>query len=134
MTQLRQLAVLFPLVLTVLYDLRAICVAQGHAPFAEQIGETYGAEWFKEVEAIRYTFNIPEFKLSRSWVWQPGSDTVTYEGPGKAGKPATVTYRRNQLSSQSDAIKNDINPAFINDHNVLLVPSHVTRAEAAEAK
>jgi hypothetical protein len=36
-----------------------------------------------------------------------------------------VTYKRDELSSQSDAIKNDIDPAFVNDHYVLLFPLHV---------
>jgi hypothetical protein len=100
-------------------------VAEQRALIAEEVGEIYGVKSFGQVEAIRYTFHIPEFKLSRSWVWQPKTDTVTYEGPDKAGKPMKVTYRRDQLSSQSDAIKNDIDPAFINDHYVLLFPLHL---------
>ena len=125
MTQLSRPAVLHLLVFAVLYDLPAICVAEDRAPIAEQIGDAYGVNSFKEVEAIRYTFNIPEFKLCRSWVWQPRTDTVTYEGPDKAGKPLTLTYRRDQLGSQSDVITHDIDPAFINDHYVLLFPLHV---------
>jgi hypothetical protein len=110
---------------SVLCVLPAICVAEQRAPIAEEIGEVYGVKSFRRVEAIRYTFNIPELKLSRSWVWQPKTDTVTYDGPDKAGKPMKVTYRRDQLSSQSDTIKNDIDPAFINDHYVLLFPLHL---------
>ena len=125
MANLSRLPVLHPLALSILYVVPAICVAEQRAPIAEEIGEAYGVNSFREVEAIRYTFNIPEFKLSRSWVWQPKTDTVTYEGPDKAGKPMKVTYRRDQLSSQSDAIKNDVDPAFINDHYVLLFPLHV---------
>jgi hypothetical protein len=40
------------------------------------------------------------------------------------GKPVKVTYQRSQLSSQSDAIKNEIDPAFINDQYWLLLPFH----------
>ena len=126
MTNLSRFPVLRLSAFSVLCVVPAICAAEQRAPIAEEIGEAYGVNSFGEVEAIRYTFNIPEFKLSRSWVWQPKTDTVTYEGPDKAGKPMKVTYRRDQLSSQSDAIKNDIDPAFINDHYVLLFPLHVT--------
>jgi hypothetical protein len=123
MTNLRRLAALLPF--SLLFIAPGISGAQQHAPIAEQIGKAYGVNSFGEVEAIRYTFNIPEFKLSRSWVWEPKTDTVTYEGPDKAGKPVKVRYQRDQLSSQSDAIKNEIDPAFVNDHYVLLFPLHV---------
>jgi hypothetical protein len=66
MTNLRPVAVLLPL--TVLLIAPCISRAQQHAPIAEQIGKAYGLGAFEQVEAIRYTFNIPEFKLSRTWV------------------------------------------------------------------
>ena len=123
MTYLRRLAVLLPF--SVLFIAPGISGAQQHAPIAEQIGKAYGVNSFGQVEAIRYTFNIPELKLSRTWVWEPKTDTVTYVGPDKEGKAVTVTYKRDELSSQSDAVKNDIDPAFVNDHYVLLFPLHV---------
>lgn len=123
MTNFRRLAALLPL--GVLFVVPAISGAQQRAPIAEQIGKAYGLDSFGQVEAIRYTFNIPAFKLSRTWVWEPKTDTVTYEGPDKEGKPVKVTYKRDELSSQSDAIKHDIDPAFVNDHYILLFPLHV---------
>jgi hypothetical protein len=123
MTYLRRLAALLPF--SVLFIAPGISGAQQHAPIAEQIGKAYGLDSFGQVEAIRYTFNIPELKLSRTWVWEPKTDTVTYVGPDKEGKPVKVTYKRDELSSQSDAVKNDIDPAFVNDHYVLLFPLHV---------
>ena len=36
-----------------------------------------------------------------------------------------ASYQRSQLSTQSDAIKNEIDPAFINDQYWLLLPLHV---------
>jgi hypothetical protein len=57
----------------------------------------------------------------------PKTDTVSYEGKDKDGKPVKATYQRAQLSSQSDAIKNDIDPAFANDQHWLLLPFHVLR-------
>ncbi|MGA7668135.1 MAG: hypothetical protein WBW13_25360, partial [Pseudolabrys sp.] len=37
-----------------------------------------------------------------------------------------VTYLRSQLSSQSDFVKNEIDPAFSNDNYVLLFVLHVS--------
>ena len=64
-------------------------------------------------------------KLSHMCEWNPKTDTVSYEGKDKEGKPVKVSYQRSQLSSQSDAIKNEIDPAFSNDQYWLLLPFHV---------
>src|SRR5262249_17337097 len=50
---------------------------------------------------------------------------VSFEGKDKEGKPMKVTYQRSQLSSQSDAVKNEIDPEFVNDQYWLLFPLHV---------
>jgi hypothetical protein len=101
--------------------------AQQRPPIAEQMAKTYGLDSFGQIEGIRYTFNaeFPDVRLSRSWEWNPKTDTVTYQGEDKAGKPVKVTYQRSQLGSQSDAVKNEIDPAFINDQYRLLLPFHV---------
>jgi len=101
--------------------------AQQRPPIAEQMAKTYGLDSFGQVEGIRYAFNaeFPGVKLSRSWEWNPKTDTVSYEGKDKEGKPVKVTYPRSQLGSQSDAVKNQIDPAFINDQYWLLFPFHV---------
>jgi hypothetical protein len=101
--------------------------AQHLPPIAEQMAKTYGLDSFGQVDGIRYTFNaeFPGGRLSRTWEWNPKADTVSYAGKDKAGKPLRVTYRRSQLSSQSDAVKNQIDPAFINDQYWLLLPFHV---------
>ena len=125
MTNLSRLDALRLLPLSVLLIVPAISGAAQRAPIAEQIGNAYGVNSFGEVEAIRYTFNIPALKLSRTWVWEPKTDTVTYEGPDKDGKPIKVTYQRDALATQSDVIKNYIDPAFVNDHYTLLFPLHV---------
>jgi hypothetical protein len=123
MSYWRRLAVL--LTFSVLFIAPGISGAQQHVPIAEQIGKAYGVNSFGQVEAIRYTFNIPAFKVSRTWVWEPKTDTVSYEGTDKEGKPVKVTYKRDELSSQSDAVKKEIDPAFVNDHYILLFPLHV---------
>lgn len=102
--------------------------AQQRPPIAEQMAKTYGLDGFGQIEGIRYTFNaeLPGgVKLSRSWEWNPKTDTVYYQGKDKAGKPVKVTYQRSKLGSQSDAVKNQIDPAFINDQYWLLLPFHV---------
>jgi len=50
--------------------------------------------------------------LSHSWVWEPKTGKVSYEGKDKDGKPVKVTYLRSELSSQPDAVKNEVDPAM----------------------
>jgi hypothetical protein len=101
--------------------------AQQIPPAAEQMAKTYGLDSFGQIEAIRYTWNaeLPGARLSNKWEWKPKTDTVSYDGKDKDGKPVQVTYQRSQLASQSDAIKNQIDPAFINDQYWLILPLHV---------
>ncbi|HAF16701.1 MAG TPA: hypothetical protein DCK93_06370 [Blastocatellia bacterium] len=91
---------------------------------AEQIARTYGLDSFDQIDAIRYTFTAPAANLSRSWEWEPKTDRVSYEGKDKDGKPIKVSYMRSELSSQPDAVKNVVDPAFINDNYWLLFPLH----------
>jgi len=101
--------------------------AQGRPPIAEQIAKTYGLDSFEKIEAIRYTFNlqIPGVNISRSWIWQPKTGQVSYEAKDKDGKPIKVTYLRSQLDSAPANVKDEIDPAFINDEYNLLFPLHV---------
>jgi len=98
--------------------------AQQPSPIVEQIAKTYGLDSWGQVEAIRFTFHLDPAKLSRSWVWEPKADRITYDGPDKDGKPVTITYSRSQLSSQSAFVKEMVDPAFNNDHYALLLPLH----------
>lgn len=91
---------------------------------AEQIARTYGLDSFDQIEAIRYTFNVPAANLSRSWEWEPKTDRVSYEGKDKEGKPIKVTYLRSELNNQPDTVKNEVDPAFVNDNYWLLFPLH----------
>jgi hypothetical protein len=109
---------------SMLLILPATSGAQQLPPVAEKMAKTYGLDSFGKVEAIRYTFTI-EGRVSRTWEWKPHTDTVSYEGKDKEGKPMKVTYQRSQLDSQSDAVKNQIDPAFVNDQYWLLLPLHV---------
>lgn len=101
--------------------------AQQRPPIAGEVATVYGLDAFGKIAAIRYTFaaELPGIKLSRRWEWNPKTDTVSYEGKDKESKPLKVTYRRSQLGSQNDIVKNEIDPAFINDQYWLLLPLHV---------
>ena len=98
--------------------------AQERPPILEKIAKTYGLDSWNEIEAIRYTWHIEygTFNLSRSWEWEPKTTQVTYEGKDKDGKPVKVTYKRSELGSQPDNVKNDVDPGFINDNYTLLFP------------
>ena len=113
--------------LTVLVlTLSTIARAQDRPPIFQQMFNAYGFDSFGQIEKIRYTFNLeaPGLNLSRSWEWEPKTDLISYEGKGSDGKPVKVTYSRSQLGSQSDVVKNEIDPAFSNDNYWLLLVLH----------
>jgi hypothetical protein len=103
-------------------------LAATRAPIAEQLAKKYGLDSFGQVEAIRYTFNakFPGVDISRSWVWEPKTDEISYEGKDKDGKPVKVTYARSQLGSAPANVKDEVDPAFVNDNYWLLFPFHVS--------
>jgi hypothetical protein len=109
--------------------------AQQLPPLAEEMAKTFGLDSFSQVDGIRYTFNLelPSLNLVRSdkWEWDPKTNTVSFEGKDKDGKPIKVTYQRSQLASQSDLIKKVVDPAFINDQYWLIFPFHVVWDGAA---
>jgi hypothetical protein len=101
--------------------------AQSRPPILEQIVKTFGLDSYGQVEAIRYTWNgevTGLFKASHAWEWEPKTGRVTYEGKDKEGKPVKVTYLRSELSKQTDAVKNEVEPSFVNDNYWLLFPFH----------
>ncbi len=100
--------------------------AQKRPPILEQVAKTYGLDSFGQVDAIRYTFNLqfPGVNLSRTWIWEPKTGKVSYEGKDKDGKPVKATYVRSQLGSQPDNVKNQIDPGFVNDNYWLIFPFH----------
>jgi hypothetical protein len=127
MTSLGRRDVIRIFAFNMLLILPATLGAQQRAPILDQIAKTYGLDSFGQVDAIRYTWNgeIPGvFNLSHSWVWEPKTNKVSYEGKDKEGKPVKVTYMRSDLGRQPDAVKNEVDPAFINDNYWLLFPFH----------
>ncbi|MGA9392214.1 MAG: hypothetical protein WBV69_17435 [Candidatus Sulfotelmatobacter sp.] len=104
--------------------LAATSRAQTRPPILEQIAKTYGIDSFGQIDAIRYTWNgeiIGLFKVSRKWEWEPKTGKVSYEGPGKDGKPVKVTYMRSELN---DDTKKQTDAGFTNDNYWLLFPLH----------
>jgi hypothetical protein len=127
------------LAFTVLALVLAACSkAPERPPVVEQMAKTYGLDSFGQIEGLRYTWNA-EFpgsvkpfdggsgtiKVSRTWEWDPETGTVSYDGKDNNGQPLKVTYQRSQLSSQSDVVKNQVDPNFFNDQYWLLFPLHV---------
>ena len=101
--------------------------AQQRAPILEKIAKTYGIDSWGQVEAIRYTWNgeiTGLFKVSHAWEWEPKTGKISFEGKDKDGKPVKVSYMQSELNSQSDQIKNVIEPSFVNDNYWVLFPFH----------
>jgi hypothetical protein len=98
--------------------------AQQRSAIVEKLVKTYGLDSFGQVEAIRYTFGaqLPGIDVSRSWIWEPKSDQVTYDGKDKSGKPVKLTYLRSKLDGQAG----EIEPSFVNDQYWLLLPFHAS--------
>ena len=93
--------------------------AQQRPPIVDQIAKAHGLDSWGQIEAIRYTFNIDaaslKLKLSRSWVWEPKTDRISYDGPDKTGKGVKITYSHSQPASVTEVVKSEIDPAFTND-------------------
>lgn len=101
--------------------------AQERAPIIESVVKAYGLDSYGQIEAIRYTWNgeVPGlFKLSRKWEWEPKTGKISFEGTGKDGKAVKVTYDSSQLNSQPEQVKNEVEPAFVNDNYWLIFPFH----------
>jgi hypothetical protein len=129
---------LIHLLVLVVLVLAAPSRAQNKPPISEEIAKAYGLDSFGQIEAIRYTFNVdlPAIKVqvSRSWVWEPKTGRVSYDGKDKAGKPVKVTYLRSQLSSQDAVVKDEVDPAFNNDQYWLIFPFHQFQDSSAKVE
>ena len=110
--------------------------AQKRPAIAEQIAKTYGLDSFGQIDAIRYTFNaqLGGANISRAWVWEPKTGRVSYEGKDKDSNPVKVTYLRSQINGEPDNVKNEIDPAFMNDNYWLLFPLHAYWDSSADVR
>ncbi len=79
----------------------------------EKIAQAYGVSGFGEIEELKFTFNIKwgEISASRSWVWLPKEDKVTYLGDGKPDSKA-ITYNRKDLSDSGSESLREIDCPF----------------------
>jgi hypothetical protein len=107
---------------------------QNRAPVSEAIAKAYGFDAFSQIDQIRYTFHIPERSISRTWVWEPKTDQVSFEGKNKAGQPVKVTYRRSEIAGQPSVVKDEIDPSFINDQYWLVFPFHLVWDSSAKVE
>lgn len=127
MTKLGRLITICCLVLAVLV-LASTSWAQKRAPIIEQIAKTYGLDSFGQVEAIRYTWSIQlpalNLNLTHPWEWEPKTGKVSFETKDKDGKPVKVEYVRSQLNSAPANVKDQVEPAFVNDNYWLIFPFH----------
>ena len=101
--------------------------AQARPPILEEIAKAYGLDSWGKIDAVRYTWNgeiTGLFKASHAWEWEPKTGKISYEGKDKEGKQVKVTYMASDLASQSDQVKNEVEPAFVNDNYWLLFPFH----------
>jgi hypothetical protein len=134
MKNVRRVTIIRLLVLGALL-LAATSCAEKRPPISE-IAKAYGLDSFGQIEGIRYTFNA-EFgpaKITRSWVWEPKTGRVSYDGKDNAGNPVKVTYLRSQLSSQDAVVKEVADPGFTNDNYWLLFPFHAYWDSSADVK
>ncbi|HEV2728439.1 MAG TPA: hypothetical protein VGV15_00275 [Terriglobales bacterium] len=101
--------------------------AQQRDPIIEKIAKAYGLDSYDKIEAIRYTWNIDIpglFKATHKWEWEPKTGKISFESTDKDGKPVKVSYDSSQLNSQPDPVKNEVEPAFVNDNYWLIFPFH----------
>ena len=127
MTKLGRFTTICFLLLAVLV-LAATSWAQTRPPIVEHLANTYGLDSWGQIDTVRYTFNIqiPALKLTlaHSWEWEPKTGQVSYESKDKDGKPVKVTYNRNQLNSAPANVKDEVDPAFMNDNYWFIFPFH----------
>jgi hypothetical protein len=96
-------------------------------PLATKVAQAYGVSSFSKVKSIEFTFNVDfgkNRKVARSWIWDPQTNQVTYDGPGQDGKEMKYSYNRNKLDTSNKKEKS-IDAKFINDSYWLLFPFHL---------
>ena len=88
------------------------------------IGQSYGAQYFDQIEQVQYTYNVRkgEQHNRRFWIWEPKSDRVTFDAMDYTDP---VTYFRQDLHTNSSNLLKSIDAWFINDNYWFLFPFHV---------
>ena len=96
---------------------RAMAVRQG-------IGQSYGVQYFDQIEQVQYTFNVRngDKHARRFWIWEPKRDRVTFDGMDYKDP---ITYYRSDLQTNPSNKLKSIDAWFINDNYWFLFPFHV---------
>ena len=103
------------------------CVKQG-VPTGDDvrghIAEAYGIQSLSRIQKMQYTFNqkAGDQSVRRFWIWEPGTDRVTYKGGDY--QPA-VSYLRKDLSDASETTIKQIDQWFLHDNYLLMLPFRV---------
>ena len=93
--------------------------AEKELTLVEKIAEANGIENFKDVEELRYTFNVKvndSLRTSRAWKWRPQDKIATL-----STLDSTVTYNYETQAAQ----RKKVDQQFINDQYWLLFPFHL---------
>jgi hypothetical protein len=90
----------------------------------QRIAQSYGFEYFGQIEQIQYTFNvrIGDKHARRFWIWEPKLDKVTFDGMDYKDP---ITYYRKDLQTNPSTKLKSIDAWFINDNYWFLFPFHV---------
>ena len=90
------------------------------------IGQSYGAQYFDQIEQVQYTYNVKkgEQQNRRFWIWEPKTDRVTFDALDYTDP---VTYFRKDLHTNPSNLLKSIDAWFINDNHWFLFPFHVAR-------
>ena len=96
-----------------------------HADIRRTVAAAYGVQYFEKVEQIRYTFNVQigDRRISRSWIWQPQSDQVTFTS-GSTSEPTQYSRKELKKAAAGDRLEK-IDKWFINDNYWLIFPLRV---------
>ena len=90
----------------------------------QRIGQSYGVQYFDQIEQVQYTFNVRKGNLHtrRFWIWEPKIDRVTFDG---LDYKDPITYYRKDLQTNPSTKLKSIDAWFINDNYWFLFPFHV---------
>ena len=96
----------------------------GEADMRQKVADAYGIQNFGQIEQMRYTFNVQagDKYVSRSWVWQPKTDEVTFTA---GGNTQPVVYSHKTISAATSEDLKKIDGWFVNDNYWLLFPIHM---------
>ncbi len=90
----------------------------------QRIGQSYGVQYFDQIEQVQYTFNVRkgDHQSRRFWIWEPKLDKVTFDNMDY--KDPITYYRKDLQTDPSNKLKS-IDAWFINDNYWFLFPYHV---------